>query len=180
MCGTFRQARPFGRGGFVPDATLLALLAGLAVLLAIFRRFARFGPGGDVDAYIRRHEEQARKQLAAMSLETRKFGAHEAMAPVEAGLLELLDLRGDTPPAIRLERVGDVLVVSAPGRSFEVEWRFRSPGRSAPPGSAHVYGKGQWEVRHAGNCEPYTRLNALMGRLSALVRDMAISPSSLP
>jgi hypothetical protein len=164
----------------VPDATLLVLLAGLAVLLAIFRRFVRSGPGGDVDAYIRRHEEQARKQLAAMHLETRKFDAHEAMAPVEAGLLELLALRGDAPP-VRLERVEDVLVVSAPGKSFEVEWRFRSAGRSVSPGSARVHGKGQWEVRHAGNCEPYTQLNALMGRLSALVRDMApISPSSLP
>jgi hypothetical protein len=156
----------------VPDATLLALLAGLAVLLAIFRRFARFGPGGDVDAYIKRHEEQARRQLAAMRLETRKFDAHEAMAPVEAGLLELLALRDDAPP-IRLERVEDVLVVSAPGERFEVEWRFRSTGRSTPPGSARMHGKGQWEVRQAGNREPYTQLNALMGRLSALVRDMA-------
>jgi hypothetical protein len=104
-----------------------------------------------------------------MRLETHRFDAHEAMGPVEAGLLELLAMHG-SPPAIRLERVGDVLVVSGPGKRVEVMWRFRAASRAPRPG---MYGRGQWEVRHDGEYEPYAQLDALMGRLSALVRDMA-------
>lgn len=162
---------------FSPFTAILSAFALLFALTAIARRLFTRGRRklGDLDAYIHNHEQEARQKIENMRLETHRFSTHEALAPVEAGLRELLDLHG-YPEHIILDREGDTLVLRSPELRLDVVWNFRSANRHVQPQkgkSAHIYGKGQWEIRVGdGWLEPYTQLDALMGRLSMLLRAM--------
>jgi hypothetical protein len=137
------------------------------------RKRDKSGKSGSLDAYIRRHEEEVRGRIEAMRLETYRFDAHEALAPVEAGLRELLDLHGN-PEGLVVDRDGDALILRSPDVRIAIAWNFRAANRPAAPRTRHVYGKGQWELRVQENPpEPYAQLDTLMGRLSPLVRALA-------
>jgi hypothetical protein len=166
----WRNPSMFNRILFV--FVLLVLMTFIARRLFSRKRGKR-GQGGSLDAYIRRHEAEVNSQIESMRLETHRFGAHEALAPVEAGLRELLDLHGN-PEDIALLREGDALILQAPDIRITVAWNFQAANRTAPSRSRHIYGKGQWELSVRNNpSEPYTQLDSLMGRLSPLVRALA-------
>ena len=151
---------------------ILFVFALLLALLIVIRRFSKRNKS-DLETYIRQHEKDAHSQIEAMRLETRRFGAHEALAPVEAGLHELLNLHGN-PADIELARKDDTLILCAPDINIAIAWDFRAAHRATPAASKHIYGKGQWELRIGeGHPELYTRLGSLMARLSPLVRALA-------
>ncbi|MDR2727366.1 MAG: hypothetical protein LBC10_05180 [Deltaproteobacteria bacterium] len=145
----------------------------LLVLTIVIRRFFSRERRGGLDTYIHQREQEAHSRIESMRLETHRFDTHEALAPVEAGLRELLDLHGN-PADIALEREDDTLILRSPDTRIAIAWNFRSASRATPARSGHVYGKGQWELRvRDGHPEPYTQLGSLMGRLSPLVRALA-------
>ena len=153
-------------------ASILFVCFLVVALLLIFRRFVS-GKRQRLNVYIRERSQEAQSRIESMRLETRRFDAHEALAPVEAGLRELLDLHGN-PEDIVLDRENDALILRAPGILISVDWNFRAASRTASPRSGHIYGKGQWELRiHEDLSEPYAQLASLMGRLSAIVRALA-------
>ena len=126
-----------------------------------------------LESYLRRHAEEAEQELRRMREETSRFNAGEALAPVEAGLRELLLLH-NLVPGDCLDREGDVLVLRSAGNRVEVTWELRAAKVSVRGKSRNFRGNGHWQVVvERGFPELFAELAPLMGHLAALVRAMA-------
>jgi len=132
------------------------------------------------ESYLRRHEREAELQLLSMKKEAARFDAGEALAPVEAGLDEILELHGDAVD-LALRRDGDTLILEqatpprtgvAPPPRIEVIWVRRSATLTHKGKNRSIFGNGHWELTLGDDMqEPFMELAPLMGRLSALIRE---------
>ena len=132
------------------------------------------------ESYLRRHEREAELQLLSMKKEAARFDAGEALAPVEAGLNEILELHGSAVDLV-LRREDDTLILGQPtspqtgcAPRIEVTWVRRSATLTHKGKNRSIFGNGHWEVSLGdGMQEPFMELAPLMGRLSALIRERA-------
>ena len=126
-----------------------------------------------LESYLRRHAQEAEQELRRMREETSRFNAGEALAPVEAGLRELLVLH-ELSSEDSLDREGDVLILHSADNRVEVTWELRAAKVSVRGKSRSFRGNGHWQVVVEGGFpELFVELAPLMGHLAALVRTMA-------
>ena len=163
---------PLSGTGFMNNNALYLILFVL-VLLFVARRF--LGSKEPFAEYSRKKHELIMREMEAMRRENSHLSAQEALAPVKSGLEELLELHA-SPLHVQLETHESSIRLQGAHTSYTISWRL--PVTSLHSLRKTVQGTGHWELMHAdGQFEHYDDLARFMGRLSAIVRDMAEHPS---
>jgi hypothetical protein len=144
---------------------ILGLIGCVFIVMRIFLK-----PRQNYSTYSKRRHEQFLRAIEAMRKESSMFAPSEAMAPVESGTRELLELHGLQDTFTLEPKAGSLSIVSEM-RTISISWL---PSKAVTQNNRlSRRDKGCWEVRlDNGYAELYTELALVMSKISSALREI--------